>query len=50
MQDLTPTPRAPRSRLDPYAPHGWFWRNRSNADVTVTLKTNGDYASIKRVL
>lgn len=44
MQDLTPTPR------DPYAPHGWFWRNRSNADVTVTLKTNGDYASIKRVL
>ena len=30
--------------------HGWFWRNRSNADVTVTLKTSGDYASIKRVL
>lgn len=30
--------------------HGWFWRNRSNAEVTVTLKTSGDYASIKRVL
>ncbi len=30
--------------------HGWFWRNRSNADVTVTLKTSGDYKQIKRVL
>lgn len=30
--------------------HGWFWRNRSNAEVTVTLKTSGDYAEIKRVL
>jgi hypothetical protein len=30
--------------------HGWFWRNRSKAEVTVTLKTSGDYESIKRVL
>lgn len=30
--------------------HGWFWRNRSSADVTVTLKTSGDYTNIKRVL
>lgn len=30
--------------------HGWFWRNRSGAEVTVTLKTNGDYQEIKRVL
>lgn len=29
--------------------HGWFWRNRTNADVTVTLKTSGAYASVKRV-
>ena len=30
--------------------HGWFWRNRSGAEVTVTLKTNGDYETIERVL
>jgi hypothetical protein len=30
--------------------HGWFWRNRSGAEVTVTLKTSGDYQTIKRVL
>ncbi len=30
--------------------HGWFWRNRTNAEVTVTLKTEGDYQQIKRVL
>ena len=30
--------------------HGWFWRNRTNAEVTVTLKTNGDYQEIKRML
>lgn len=30
--------------------HGWFWRNRSNADVTVTLRTQGEYASVRRVL
>lgn len=30
--------------------HGWFWRNRGKADVTVTLKTEGDYTEIKRVM
>lgn len=30
--------------------HGWFWRNRSNGDVTVTLNTEGEYTEIKRVL
>jgi hypothetical protein len=30
--------------------HGWFWRNRSGSDVTVTLKAEGDYAKIERVL
>ena len=27
--------------------HGWFWRNRTEAPVTVTLRTGGDYAEIK---
>lgn len=30
--------------------HGWFWRNRSDETVTMTLKTKGDYSEIKRVL
>lgn len=30
--------------------HGWFWRNRGKADVTVTLKVNGDFAGMKRVM
>ena len=29
---------------------GWFWRNRSGATVTVTLKTDGSYSDIKRVV
>ena len=29
--------------------HGWFWRNRGSAPVTVTLRTSGDYEAIKRV-
>lgn len=28
--------------------HGWFWRNRGNAPVSVTLKIAGDYSQIKR--
>ncbi len=27
--------------------HGWFWRNRTDAPVTVTLRTVGDYAEMK---
>lgn len=30
--------------------HGWFWRNRTNEPVTVTLRTEGDYIAIKRVI
>ena len=30
--------------------HGWFWRNNSRQKITVTLKTKGDYAALKRVL
>jgi hypothetical protein len=29
--------------------HGWFWRNRTDKPVTVTLKTQGDYAEIKKM-
>ncbi|WP_426236494.1 transmembrane anchor protein [Pseudomonas sp. TWP3-2] len=28
--------------------HGWFWRNRSNKDVTISLKTSGDYLGVKQ--
>ncbi|MDZ4086210.1 MAG: hypothetical protein U1E69_05335 [Tabrizicola sp.] len=27
--------------------HGWFWRNRSGAPVTVTLRTGGDYQDLR---
>ncbi|MDX5362727.1 MAG: transmembrane anchor protein [Pseudazoarcus pumilus] len=30
--------------------HGWFWRNRSGKEVTVTLKVRGDYDKVERVL
>ena len=29
--------------------HGWFWRNRTDGEVTVTLKVSGEYSSVKRV-
>ncbi len=29
--------------------HGWFWRNRGSAPVTVTLRTSGDYQELKRM-
>ena len=29
--------------------HGWFYRNRGRSAVTITLRTSGDYAQIKRV-
>ncbi|MEO0909929.1 MAG: transmembrane anchor protein [Pseudomonadota bacterium] len=28
--------------------HGWFWRNRDKADVTVVLQLRGDYSAIVR--
>ena len=30
--------------------HGWFWRNRSDRPVTITLRTDGIYEDIKRVV
>lgn len=30
--------------------HGWFWRNRGDAPVTVTLRVSGEYLDIKRVI
>ncbi|MBA3462785.1 MAG: transmembrane anchor protein [Deltaproteobacteria bacterium] len=29
--------------------HGWFWRNRTDDVITVTLKTDGDYQEIKEL-
>lgn len=30
--------------------HGWFWRNRSGAPLTITLRTRGEYSEMKKVL
>ncbi len=30
--------------------HGWFWRNRSDETVTMTLRVRGGYSEIKRVI
>lgn len=30
--------------------HGWFWRNRTSEPVTVTIKTDGAYSDIKRMM
>lgn len=30
--------------------HGWFWRNRTGAPVTITLRTEGAYTEVKRVV
>ncbi len=30
--------------------HGWFWRNRDSAPVTITLTTSGAYTDLKRKL
>ncbi len=29
--------------------HGWFWRNRTDGEVTVMLKVSNEYSSVKRV-
>ncbi|MDP1841558.1 MAG: transmembrane anchor protein [Reyranella sp.] len=29
--------------------HGWFWRNRGSGDVTIILKTSGDYSDIRKM-
>lgn len=30
--------------------HGWFWRNRSGKQVSLTIKFSGEYTKVKRVL
>ncbi|HEX8215578.1 MAG TPA: transmembrane anchor protein [Allosphingosinicella sp.] len=30
--------------------HGWYWRNRGQSPVTVTLRANGAYSDIKRLI
>ncbi|MHA7854534.1 hypothetical protein [Marinobacter shengliensis] len=30
--------------------HGWFFRNRNNNDVTMVLRTGGDYGELKKML
>jgi hypothetical protein len=30
--------------------HGWFWRNRTGEPVTITLRTEGPYSEVKRVV
>lgn len=30
--------------------HGWYWRNRGDSPVTVTLRTTGAYTDIKRLI
>jgi len=27
--------------------HGWFWRNRTDGDLKITLRTVGDYSDVK---
>lgn len=29
--------------------HGWYWRNRGQSDVSVVLRTRGQYSDIKQV-
>lgn len=28
--------------------HGWFWRNRTDQDVKITLRTSGEYTAVKQ--
>ena len=30
--------------------HGFYWRNRTGNDVTVNLKTEGEYSALTRML
>jgi len=29
--------------------HGWYWRNRSDQPVKLTLRTRGDYITIEQM-
>ncbi|MBL3558532.1 MULTISPECIES: hypothetical protein [Marinobacter] len=30
--------------------HGWFFRNRNDSDITLVLRTGGDYGQLKKML
>jgi len=30
--------------------HGWFFRNRNDSDITLELRTGGDYGELKRMM
>lgn len=30
--------------------HGWFWRNRGDEPISLTVRTNGTYSAIKRLI
>ena len=30
--------------------HGWFWRNRGNSPLSLTIRTNGTYTAIERLV
>lgn len=30
--------------------HGWYWKNRTDRSVTLTLQTEGEYRELKRML
>ena len=30
--------------------HGWFFRNRNDNNITLVLRTGGDYGQLKKVL
>ncbi len=30
--------------------HGWFFRNRNDNDITLVLRTGGDYGQFKKML
>jgi len=30
--------------------HGWFFRNRNDDDITLVLRTDGDYGELKRAM
>lgn len=40
---------APQRRADAAfdAKHGWFWRNRTDEAVTITLTTSGNYEKVE---
>ena len=50
FEDGRASPGQERTMTAPFAgKHGWFWRNRGDAPVTVTLRVGGAYAEMVEV-